>query len=110
LRESANNLANCGVIYLGTWRGWQFWASVEASEARIFSKVSLRCKGHIGGGDGGGEVTVTKRVCTDSTKVCSYNTTRDLFGLSFQANLLTLLHAWLLLDGLSYFPRHHENG
>jgi hypothetical protein len=110
LRESANNLANCGAIYLGSWWGWQFLASVEASEVRIFSTVSLRCAGHIGGRDGGGEVTVTKRVYTDITTVFSYNTTRDLFGLSFQANLLTLLHVWLLLDGLSCFPRHDENG
>ena len=68
-------------------------ARVEASEVRIFSTVSLRCKGHIGGGDGGGEVTVNKRVGTDSTKIYSYNTTRDLFGLSFQADLLPLLQA-----------------
>jgi hypothetical protein len=48
----------------------------------------MRCKGHVGEGNGGGEVTVTKRVGTDSTKVCSCNTTRDFFGLSFEADLL----------------------
>jgi hypothetical protein len=54
--------------------------------------VSMKCKGHVGEGDGGREVTmtvtVTKRVCTDSTKVCSYNTTRAFLGLSFKADLL----------------------